>query len=147
MGNKETLKPEDEICPSCASLLGFVDENKYCPKCGNSEKQKALPCKKCSSTDITPHDCGYNTFNPTWAKCNGCGYEVKTGYGESHRDKHIINEWNEDQSSLDMEELIEWVEGQKKDMSFTTGLGDSLNHREGHNTALDAVIEKLRGGA
>ena len=55
---------------------------------------KFRPCPKCKSTDISPRDCGYNTFNPGWAECGKCGHSVKAGWVEDSKDISIVKAWN-----------------------------------------------------
>lgn len=57
---------------------------------------KLRPCPKCKSTDISPHDCGYSSFNPGWAECNKCGYKVDAigRWVDSNKDSSIVRGWN-----------------------------------------------------
>ena len=66
------------------------------------KKVKFLPCRKCGSTDISIHDCGYSSFNPGSIKCDSCGHFVKVNDVDSlHPEFYLIKCWNNDKPTLE----------------------------------------------
>ena len=57
--------------------------------------------------------------------------------------RDAIKAWNTRTPTTDTQNLIEWLEGQKKPLPDPPRNRYRPEHT--HNTALDAVIEKLRG--
>jgi hypothetical protein len=60
---------------------------------------KIKPCRKCGSSKIEIHDCGYSSFNAGHAKCLKCGHELKLSNFEG--EAYIIRMWNKDKPTGD----------------------------------------------
>lgn len=65
---------------------------------------KIKPCKKCGSTEVKLHDCGYSSFNPGGGTCK-CGFKVTETLGCDPDKEVLIEVWNRGQK-LNTEEKL-----------------------------------------
>ena len=115
---------DNNLCPRChRGPLHTHQESGRCIVCAHlsdedvaalqTAKQNAIfrPCPKCGCEKIKTGDCGYSSFNPGWAVCEGCGYKVSISICSGASDPAITTAWNEP-ALFEAKAAVAWLKEQ-----------------------------------